>query len=624
MYVVDIKEKCKDYYDDYKWVILIFIVSLLLSHPLFHNGYFLSDEHATIILRTMDFEAAVQSGQFPVKILPNFANGFGYGWHIFYPPLSYQATWSIYKLGFSYVNSAKLVNFLSLFLSGFTMFFFVKRVFKNNLTALFSAILYISGLYRKLDMFSRNAYSESFAFIFIPLAFYGLYKIMHEDHKEIGMLSLAVAGLALTHNITAFYTCFFLAIVVLLNINIFIKAPMKIVSIAVAALICILISSYYTLPLLEHLLFEEYGVNMTNVMIAYQRGPYNHAVYPSQFLGLISSYGKTLAAELRYIAPYALLCIVISLAVVIIKRVKDRLIISLLIAGLVSVFMTLTIFPWRSVPRILLFVQFPWRLFLFSTFFFSIVIPTAFDNIKTARVKNSLMVLFVLFSIIMNMYLFNPKSYCIIEDSNAEFIGHRKSFNMTYFIEDSNYVKYVNSANLYDAFGEYLPMKILHGSPLYMTVRRFEDIETRDNTVIPLSGDVRIYEYKKSGSNLDFYLRTGMGDSLLELPFIYYRGYQALLYRDKSAKDSRGYQVLQYRDKSAKPEHIDVIEGPKGFASIVVKPNTVGKVTVSYEGTFITKLGVALTALGLALLIFWSNRGVILPRISSLRRQKTE
>jgi len=62
-------------------------VGLYVCAPLFGDGYFFSHEEFFPFYRVKGIDLAVASGQIPPKVLPNLANGFGYGWNIFYPPL---------------------------------------------------------------------------------------------------------------------------------------------------------------------------------------------------------------------------------------------------------------------------------------------------------------------------------------------------------------------------------------------------------------------------------------------------------------------------------------------------------------------------------------------------------
>ena len=77
---------------DYVYCLLIAAVAIYLIYPLLGSGYFVGHEGLGPQYRAFGIAQAVESGQFPAKVLPNLVNGFGYGWNIFYPPLAYDLT----------------------------------------------------------------------------------------------------------------------------------------------------------------------------------------------------------------------------------------------------------------------------------------------------------------------------------------------------------------------------------------------------------------------------------------------------------------------------------------------------------------------------------------------------
>ena len=78
----------REYLKEHKkyYLIIIFIAIIITSGLLIEglpNGHD-ADSH---LARAVGTGEALSEGQFPALVTSNYANGFGYSWNIFYPPL---------------------------------------------------------------------------------------------------------------------------------------------------------------------------------------------------------------------------------------------------------------------------------------------------------------------------------------------------------------------------------------------------------------------------------------------------------------------------------------------------------------------------------------------------------
>ena len=64
------------------------------------------------------------------------------------------------------------------------MYICVNSITKNKAIACISATLYMLMPYHLNDMYIRNALGEFLSYIFIPLVFYGLYKLLHKEKSS--------------------------------------------------------------------------------------------------------------------------------------------------------------------------------------------------------------------------------------------------------------------------------------------------------------------------------------------------------------------------------------------------------------------------------------------------------
>jgi uncharacterized membrane protein len=154
-----------------KCYIVIVILGLILGSPLLVKGLPITHDGIYHVTRAMGTVEAILEGQIPPLVTSSFANGFGYSWNLFYPPVSTYAIVILRIASSSYVNALKLLVILTIIFSGLTMFNMMKEITKSDKISLLSAILYMVAPYRLLDIYTRMAIGEIVSFVFIPIIF---------------------------------------------------------------------------------------------------------------------------------------------------------------------------------------------------------------------------------------------------------------------------------------------------------------------------------------------------------------------------------------------------------------------------------------------------------------------
>ena len=191
--------------------ILLFLVILVCFVPLIgllppelpvtHDG----QDH---VARIANFYQNLQEG----TIVPRWAGSlnWGYGHPILmflYPLPSYAASF-FHVIGFSFVNSVKLLFGLSFLASIFTMYLWMKSAY-GKWAGITGALLYAFAPYRFVDLYVRGALGEHVAFIFPPLVCYFLYVLAVRTNKirqcvfYSAGLAFSLAFLILSHNAIA-------------------------------------------------------------------------------------------------------------------------------------------------------------------------------------------------------------------------------------------------------------------------------------------------------------------------------------------------------------------------------------------------------------------------------------
>lgn len=383
--------------------LLILIIISFTVLPLFHKGYFpVHDDEQ--VGRLIELDTALKDLQIPPRWTPNLGFGYGYPLFNFYPPFIYYIGEIFHLLGFSFINSIKIIYFLGFFFSAYFMYLFAKSYFGRS-GGFLAAAFYTYAPYHALDAYVRGSLSEFFAFVFFPLIFYSFYK------KNLILSSLSLACLILTHNLTALIFVPFLLIYIFYLYGSHLTKPILSLFLAFG------LSAYFTLPslfekkytLVDKILTEELADFRLHFVGIKQliNSPWGFGgSIPGPFDGLSFEIGKLHL----FIIFIAILIIIKSLL-----SHKDNLphVVQFVIFLAISIFMTLTISrPVWEILTPLWYLQFPWR-FLGLVSFLAALIIGSLSKIFPRKI-----VLFIIFiTIIFYKNLFAPSNYLDINDS---------------------------------------------------------------------------------------------------------------------------------------------------------------------------------------------------------------
>ncbi len=539
---------------------LLFILSLFIISPLFGEGYFMSHEKLYPFYRAAGIELALQNGQFPPRVLPNIGNGFGYGFFIFYPPLSYLSVWAVFKLGFSFFTSLKTVHFLAIFLSGISMYAFARRVAESNACAAAAALFYIAAPYRMVDLYIRNAFAESFAFIFMPILFLGLYEIIIGKPERYPIFTAGVAGLLLTHVITAFYAAVFCILFIAFFFRKFIREPRRGGFLLLGGFVAFLVSAFFVVPMLAHFHSGEFAISgWKNLSVQVPR----HSVYFPQMIGSEFHRGASLpddvkGSEMPFIIGDFLLIFSI-IALVNIKRVRKVAFgIPFLVAAILGIFMMSFYFPWESIPRFFRYIQFPWRMLFFIVFFLGFFASLSLLGLEKKKHKYSIVTLLIIFLFIYTQPFLIPDKLEINENQfKANALEEKYPFIGT-------------------TFGEYLPAN---------GAKHLDYFYSRKKNIKIVSGNVRLKNARKQGNQITMEMSSVSDNLTIELPLVYYPGYRATLIKPDLETLNIPIKNSQY-----------------GFCELDIPGN--GLLTIHYAGTASETAGNWLTMAGLFLFLY--------------------
>ena len=152
--------------------------------------------------RIVEMSHAVQDNHFPVIWSENLGYGYGMPLFEFYGPLPYYVGAVVYLLGFSLIDSIKILFFISTLVTIFGSYYLGKKLFGTTAGLLTSAAVTLAP-YRAVNLYVRGALSESWGIMMLPLILLGIIKVIKREKFGWVIVVVSIFILLISHNLTA-------------------------------------------------------------------------------------------------------------------------------------------------------------------------------------------------------------------------------------------------------------------------------------------------------------------------------------------------------------------------------------------------------------------------------------
>lgn len=513
---------------EHKWSILgIILFSLLLMSPMLLNPYHENDDTIYHIANVISLTDSIRMhGIFGSPILPNLANGFGYASHLLYPPLSHTITAFVNcffsNIGFSVTQSFQFVHVVVFLLSGITMYEFTYKLSKNKKVAFFSSLIYLSSPYHLSEHYVRDAIAELFVFPFLPMILSGVVSLLDsEPQKFYPLFVIGYVGGILSHFTLMIYFTIFLAIFLLVYYKkVFRREFLN--HFIIATISVLLICLFFLVPMVEYKIRGGIAVFLEGVM---SWGVYGTSLWPHEYFPFVHFHdGVTFSFLLPTVILFIITC----------AQYRKKKLMSIpyakgfVVMMLLCLFCSTKLFYFDMLPSILYMIQFAWRLCAFVAIGAAIFAPMCLRN-----VSNKTLIFIVLLL----------ASFSLIEI-------HYRCDNVFLHSKEETVV----SGAAMGWQHEYLPENAYRNEEYY---------ENRDSGILVKKGN-RASILESSVPNLKFEAKR---DSILELPRLYYIGYQLT---------------------SESGEIIPLKENENGFIEVEISED--GVYTLTYPGTRVDQI----------------------------------
>ena len=563
-------EKNKKYLEKIYIVIAILLTLFILGKVIIDSNICGTNDGYLHLIKIMGVNEIIKQGQFPPIIDAGFCNG--YAINLFYNPLTTYISLICGLIVNNFALGIKIMLIIMMFLAIIFMYMFLKNVTKKTGVAIAGAIFYITNPYYLSNIFIRGAIGESAALTFLPLLFLGLYNLFNGDRKKHYFITIAATGLILTHNITTLYAAIISGIYVLINFR-KLKEKDVLIKILTNILFIIGMSLFFIYPLILHRFSGDYVIFDSDLMRTNGARVASSVITFEELFTEIPSQAVIFRLNIIQVVLF-----VLSIFCYRFIDKKDRKIyLSFIIFAILSVILCMTKNIWKIAPDILCNIQFPWRLLGFSGFFIStiaginlfIILKKIFKN-----KENGLIFIIIPIALLSLLYAYSLdyKDYTVKKDDNEsiEFINN-----------NINNIVYMNINR------EYMPSKT------YIALYKNQERVKGDNVFI-LEGEALIESENKNELIYDIKLSDIKENTSIEVPFLFYKGYNAYIENDKNGK----------RD-------IDVKESDYGFLKIdIPKEYENGMIKVEYKtpsSYYVVYIISFITLIGFVIYIVLSN-----------------
>lgn len=502
------------------------------------------------LLRIESVKDSILAGELFPKIHPAFMEGYGYATGVFYPDMLLYFPALLRLIGFPIQTSYKIYIFAVNIATCATGYLCLKGIAKNRYIAALGTVMYLYAPFRLFGLYRSHTVGATAALIFVPLVVLGLYRIYTMDVRDknykysFALPVIGYAGLLNTHILTTEMVGIFTILVCILCIKKTLRKETFPVLFATAA-IAVLLSLGFLVPFLDYYLFGEFKINAQPEKLWIQVEGLQLSQLLQIFPAVEPNSTFSTADNLVYHENTGVSVLILAGVFVYAyfmadeeKRKRARHMWIPFGVGAAALFLTTCYFPWDVLRKILdnlkcAFLvdslQFPPRFMQLAPFMLIVSgcygLKMLLEDNQKAVVKNVVLCAAAL-TVLSSTYLINHA--LAIQNERTNYDLQRYTGRHTWSLE------------------EYLP----------------KDTDLSYLTAIGTVAydDVKIHNFDKKYLDIRMDVTNGGGDSCVDLPLLYYKGYRAV--------DGSSRELNIYESDNNNVARIDVPAGYSGSVHV--------------------------------------------------------
>ncbi|MBE5865819.1 MAG: hypothetical protein E7292_06320 [Lachnospiraceae bacterium] len=553
-------------------IVFLALITVVASWAQFRNSLLSGADLTYHLQRIEGVKDALSTGQFPVRIEPKWLYNHGYADAIFYCNTFLYLPAFFRLAGFTVTISYNIFCIALNLATAWIAWYVFDRIFRDYRIGLMCSALYTLSFIRIYKLVIVGAVGEGSAITFLPLIFYGLYRIFAEDVKsetyKTAWLPVAFgyAGVIQCHVLTCEITAFLTILVCLVCIRKVLKRQVF-MALAKGALGAAGLSLWYLVPFLDYYLTQNMHIRHVAGRTIQERG-----LYPAQLL--LNSWSDNIQIWLveKGLEHVEAGCVgtlfLVAVAVFVVlwmcgclrnlqKSLQTTGKLSVVLAC-VLMLMSLRVFPWDRIQAshgvaasLVSSLQFPNRFLGWATVFLCMVFGVCIYTFCNYRRNIAYIIgtgVTVLSVVTGSVYLLHHTL-----QSQDSFMLHN---------EESMGCGYISGA-------EYL-------------------VEGTNQSLLtfagPVPGDgVSVDNYVKNGLKASLYcINEGVAESYVELPILLYKGYRA-------------YGVNN--------SELTIQDGSNHLVRVIVPGSYEGEISVQFESPWYWRVAELITVIALVAVV---------------------
>ena len=252
-------------------------IALLASISQF-GGYMYGGADLTYHLQRIEgVKDSILAGQFPIRIEPEWLYGHGYANGIFYCGALFYLPALLRIAGFTVTTAYNVYCIFLNFATAVIAWYCYGKIFGDNYIGLMCSGCYTVSIMRFYRVALVQATGEGSALTFLPLIFYGVYRIFVENENQGNRgwlpLTLGCTGIIQTHVLTCEITIFILILICMICIKKVFRTQV-VTSLSKAGAAVVGLNIWYIVPFLDYYLTQDVRIRHASGRTIQDRGLY--------------------------------------------------------------------------------------------------------------------------------------------------------------------------------------------------------------------------------------------------------------------------------------------------------------------------------------------------------------
>ncbi len=485
------------------WSVTLLIAALCVSFPAFSTGHVIAGGDMPFHLgRIEGIAAALQAGQFPARLNPVQAGGYGMPTGIFYPDVFLYIPAVLRLMGMPLLICWKFTFLVTHILTAFLSWWAFSVATQSRQTGAMAALFYEVAFYRLVMGYSTMDIGALLAMAFLPVAIVAVWVTLRRDTAYWPMAVVGSTGVLLSHILSSIFLLGTVFLMLVLSFRRLARPEVRSAAGRATGFIFLLTIWFYA-PLLYFHQHMEYAIRIS------MKDVWAGMVYPFQACDFYVGSG--------------MLAFVMVLAVIQFFRHRGTpgLFWYLLVSALAMAFLISFLPLWQKLGSWVGWLQFPGRLTVFPAIMISVAAAIGIEQIGLAvRWQRAVAILGALFVFAENVLWQAGLSYCMppwtpgyppLFENRMTMTAYWSSIDLGVEGGTTDYMDAVAYRHLMDSWPEFPGMrdKLLR--------------KEQDRAIVP---DDRILNIERMGTTFKMHCMAGE-EEWLHLPIFWYMGYAA-------------------------------------------------------------------------------------------------